>query len=56
MIWFAFFVLGILIGAWRARKKQGGILDMLQYGAAHGIAFAILGLLITVALDRAGLV
>ncbi len=56
MIWFLFFVLGILIGAWRGYKKQGSILDMLQYAAAHGIAFAIAGLFVTVALDRAGLV
>ncbi len=56
MIWLPLCVLGILIGAWRASKKQGSILDMLQFGAAHGIALAIFGLFLTVFLDRAGLI
>jgi hypothetical protein len=50
------FIIGALIGAWRAHRKQGNKLDMLQYGAAHGIIFFIVALFASIALDWAGLV
>lgn len=43
---------GIGLGVYRARKLGGKALDMAQYGAAHGMAFGILGLLVTVILER----
>jgi hypothetical protein len=48
------FLLGALIGAFRAHKKQGNKLDMLQYGAAHGMVFFIVSLFASIALDWAG--
>ena len=44
--------LGAGFGAWRARKRGGNRLDMAQYAAAHGIAFALAGLLLTLVIGR----
>ena len=44
MIVVAAAILGAGFGAWRARTRGGTRADMAQYGAAHGIAFAILAL------------
>ena len=41
------FLLGAIIGWRRARKLGGNNLDKLQYGAAFGIAFLLLALVIT---------
>ncbi|MEM9197106.1 MAG: hypothetical protein AAGD12_04560 [Pseudomonadota bacterium] len=46
------FVLGFALGWWRATSRGGTRLDRLQYGAAHGLAFTIFGLLLTVFLAR----
>jgi hypothetical protein len=54
MIMFPALLLGVLIGGWRAYKKQGSKLDMLQYAAAHGIAFFIVGMFVSVAFDWLG--
>lgn len=45
-------LLGILIGAFTAKKHGGGRLDMAQYAAGYGIALAMLGMVITIALSR----
>ena len=45
-------IAGFGFGWWRAAKRGGNRLDKLQYGAAHSIAFGILGLLIAVLLAR----
>ena len=37
------FALGLLVGWQRAARRGGDRLDRLQYGAAHGIAFALVG-------------
>ena len=47
-------VIGALIGAWRAKRRGGKVLDMLQYAAAHAIPLMILALFVTIYLDRAG--
>ncbi|WP_028031393.1 hypothetical protein [Gemmobacter nectariphilus] len=52
MIILAGLLLGALWGGWLARKRKGSRLDIAQYAAAFGIAFAILGLFATVLLDR----
>jgi hypothetical protein len=44
-------VFGILSGVMTARKRGGTRLDQAQYGAGFGIAFAILGLFATIALE-----
>lgn len=45
-------VLGILIGATTAKKNGGKPLDMAQYAAGYGIALALTGLVITIAISR----
>ena len=52
MIILAGLLLGALWGGWLAHKRKGSRLDIAQYAAAFGIAFAILGLFATVILDR----
>ena len=52
MIVLAGFFGGAAFGGWRAKQRGGGRADMAQYAAAHGIAFALLGLFLTIAIDR----
>ncbi len=37
--------LGALIGAFVAWKRKGRMVDILQYSAAYGILFALIGLI-----------
>lgn len=53
MIVFAGLLIGAVVGAVTARKRGGATLDMIQYAAGFAIAFALVGLLATVFLDRA---
>lgn len=48
------FVLGAVIGAYRARRRGGRLADMLHYAAIHAIPLTLLGLFLTIYLDRAG--
>lgn len=50
MIVFSFAVIGIVIGILTARRRKGSRLDIAQYAAGYGIAFAILGLFTAIAL------
>lgn len=45
-------LLGILIGVMTAKKRGGAKLDMAQYGASFGIAFALVGLILTIVIHR----
>lgn len=45
-------LLGAVLGAALAHKRGGKLLDKLQYAAGFGIAFAMLGLFITVFVNR----
>lgn len=54
LLTFIFGAIGAVIGALNARRRGGKRLDILQYAAAHGMAFAIVGLFVTVFLSRAG--
>lgn len=47
---------GFALGWWRATVRQGNQLDKLQYGAAHGICFAILAFAAVLIVVRLGLV
>ncbi|PRZ46411.1 hypothetical protein [Epibacterium scottomollicae] len=46
------FLLGAAIGAFKARKRGGNVADMLQYGAVYAIIFGIVGLFVTIVIDR----
>ena len=52
MIILAGLVLGILIGSFTAKNRGGRGLDILQYGAVYGIAFTLIGLIVTIILER----
>lgn len=54
MIVIAAALIGAAIGAQNARRRQGTRFDILQYAAAYGLAFAILGVFATVILARMG--
>ncbi len=52
MIVIAGLLFGALFGALRARKRQGTGFDIAQYAAAHAILFALLGLFVTILIDK----
>ncbi len=43
---------GIAVGSVTALRRGGKTMDALQYGAGFGIAFTLLGMLLTIILDR----
>ncbi|KMW57081.1 hypothetical protein AIOL_002039 [Candidatus Rhodobacter oscarellae] len=45
-------LVGAIIGALQARRGGGNRKDMAQYAAGFGIAFALIGMLVTVILAR----
>ena len=52
MIYISMGILGAILGGLTARRRKGSGADIAQYAAVYGIAFAILGLVVTVVLDR----
>jgi len=52
MILFTAATLGAIFGAYTARKRKGALLDILQYAAVYAIAFSIIGLFVTVIIER----
>lgn len=45
-------LLGAAIGGFTAKKRGGRPLDIAQYAAGFGIAFALLGVIATITLAR----
>ncbi|CUH44531.1 MULTISPECIES: hypothetical protein [Ruegeria] len=45
-------LLGAILGAMKARKRNGSGADIAQYAAGYGIAFAIVGLVLSLILVR----
>nr|WP_170610462.1 hypothetical protein [uncultured Ruegeria sp.] len=45
-------VLGAILGALTARKRNGSGADIAQYAAGYGIAFALAGLVMSLILVR----
>ena len=52
MIIIASFVLGALLGWRAARKRNGNSFDKWQYAIAYAIIFTVLGLFVTLIIDR----
>ncbi|SLN41182.1 hypothetical protein ROJ8625_01958 [Roseivivax jejudonensis] len=52
MIVFLSAVAGALIGGTTARRRRGNAADIAQYAAGYGIAFALLGLIATIVLEK----
>ena len=46
-------LIGAALGVFTAKKRNGSLADVLQYGAVYAIAFGLLGLIVTLVLDRA---
>ena len=45
-------LLGAVIGGLTARKRAGNRKDIAQYAVGYGIAFMIVGIVLTVLIDR----
>jgi hypothetical protein len=45
-------ILGALFGGWTAKRRGGRPADIAQYAAVYMIAFGLLGLFLTLVLDR----
>jgi len=45
-------LIGALLGAALARRRQGTRFDIAQYAIAHAILFAILGLFATIIIEK----
>jgi len=52
MIVLAGMLFGGIYGAMLARRREGSKLDMAQYAAGFGIAFGLLGLFLTIFVER----
>ncbi|MEM9580279.1 MAG: hypothetical protein AAF891_06300 [Pseudomonadota bacterium] len=52
MIYLALGLLGVFLGAWRAKKAGGNRADMAQYAAVTGIIFLLIGFIITLIIHR----
>lgn len=52
MITLVFALAGALIGGWTAKKRGGNGLDIAQYAAGYAMAFAVIGLFVSVFLMR----
>lgn len=45
-------ILGAIIGAMTAKRRGGNRLDLLQYGAVFALIGAVIGLFVTVGVER----
>lgn len=52
MIVYAAMALGAIYGAWRAWRRKGKGLDIAQYAGVFLILFGVLGMFLTIFLDR----
>lgn len=46
-------VVGAVLGGFTARKRRGNRKDIAQYAAGYAMAFMIVGMVLTVLIDRA---
>ena len=45
-------VLGALGGGWQAKRRGGRLADIAQYAAVYAILFGLIGLFVTLVIDR----
>ena len=45
-------LLGAVIGGLTARRRKGSGADIAQYAAVYGILFALIGLVLTIAVEK----
>ena len=48
------FIIGVIIGIFKAKNRNGNKLDLFHYGAIYGIALVLLTLLLTIIFQRSG--
>lgn len=46
------FLIGIILGAYRAKSRNGKTADLVQWALVHGLLFAIIGLLLAITVFR----
>jgi hypothetical protein len=47
-----FGLFGVALGVLNAKRRNGKTADILHYGAAYGIAFAVLGFIIALIIEK----
>ena len=52
MIVYIAMLIGALFGGWRAWRRKGNRLDIAQYAGVHLIIFGVLGMILTIVLER----
>lgn len=52
MIVIAAALLGALFGGFKAKRRKGNAADIAQYSAVYFILFAIIGLIITIVIEK----
>jgi hypothetical protein len=52
MIVYAAMILGALFGGWRAWRRKGSGLDIVQYAGVYLILFGLIGMVTTIVLQR----
>ena len=45
-------LLGAIIGGMTAYRRKGNKLDIAQYAAGYGLAFLVVGMILTVVIER----
>lgn len=45
-------IIGAILGAWQAKRRGGNGTDMAQYAFVHALVLGVVGLGLTIALDR----
>ena len=45
-------LIGLLLGGFTAKRRCGKTADILQYAVGYGIAFALVGVILTIILDK----
>ncbi|MGB0440339.1 MAG: hypothetical protein ACPGFC_09595 [Paracoccaceae bacterium] len=45
-------LIGALMGARTARSRNGTLADILQYAAGYGIAFGLVGFILTIVFEK----
>ncbi len=53
MFWISGALIGGIIGGFLARRRKGNAYDIAHFVAVYAIAFALVGLIITVFVERA---
>ena len=48
------FIVGVIFGVLKAKKKNGNKFDMLHYGSTYGIAIMLLALIMSILFQRLG--